>query len=82
VPEISNGWALLGLVAVLIHQAYGQWIARRLDAQAVGALKQVKSELTECRARWDHVEERLGRLESALSLLARGTARPPESHEP
>ncbi len=77
-PEISNGWALLGLVAVLLHQMATAWVARRTDMRAVKALRAVKSELTECRARWDLVEERLGRLEQAMSLLTRGIARPPD----
>lgn len=77
--EPSNLWTFLGVVAVLVHQIVGQWIARRTDLKAVRALKGLRAELTECRARWDVVGQRLDRLESALQLLARGTVGPPPS---
>ena len=82
IQSIPNVWTLLGLVAILVHQAVVQWVSRNADRRAIKGLKALRSEMTECRARWDRVEERLGRLEAALSLLARGSARPPESPAP
>jgi hypothetical protein len=81
-PEITTWIQLCGFIAILAHQVAAQWVTRNADKRAIKGFKALRSEITECRARWDAVQVRMERVESALSLLARGAARPPESPAP
>jgi len=80
--SIPNVWTLLGLVAVLAHQMVGRWYDRRQTRLSAHRWKALNAALTEIRARAVQQEARLERLETAVQLLARGTARPPESPAP
>jgi hypothetical protein len=83
---IPNVWTLLGLIAVLGHQMAVQWVNRTADLRAVRGLKALRAEMTECRARWDRVEEELTRLKSAVQFMVNampgGSAQKPPGFNP
>jgi hypothetical protein len=77
-PEISNGWALLGLLAVLTHQMLGRWWDRRQDKLSSRRWRNLLARLDALDANDLEYRLRLERVESALAMLARGVARPPD----
>lgn len=78
-PEISNVWALLGLVVVLLHQILGQYLRDRQHLSNTTELDGIRAELTECRARWDIVSQRLDDTQRQLHAI-RGLFRPGGEH--
>jgi len=80
--DISNVWALLGLLLVLVHQMLAQWYRDRQHQSNTGELEGIRAELVECRARWELVQGELMRLQSAVRLLVQGSRHPPESPAP
>ena len=76
--EIPNVWTLLGLCAVLGHQTAMMIWQTRAHRSNTGELEAIKAELTECRARWDSVQNELHRLQLIVQTLARGIGREPD----
>lgn len=69
-PEVQSGWTVLALAVVLLHQFAMQWIQSVRHQSNTGELEAIRAELTECRARWHLVEERLNGLGGLFRRMA------------